>query len=850
MKKDKPHLSLPPAPETPATAMVVDDTPANLDLLTRILDDAGYRVNAFADGQLALRSARRFPPDLILLDILMPGLDGYEVCARLKADQRTRRIPVIFISALNQTDDILRAFEVGGVDYVNKPFREAEVLARVNAHLDLYRTQRQLRASREHVRALLDSTAESIFGLDRDGRCTFVNQACLDLLGLESAKQAIGENMHTLIQHRHKGEPIAPEACPLLHAWNPDEPYHSEDETFVTRAGRRFSAECWSYPLTDDGQTVGRVVTLVDISERKSMQEMLLQSATVFRTTNEAVAIADAHQRIIQVNRAFTQITGFSQDDLNDSSLSLIYSARNQQELAETVTRGVAERGGWQGEIWSRRKSGEAFPAWMSINQVCNEKGEVSNFVAVFADISHLKRTQQKLAHLAHHDPLTGLPNRLLFGARLEHAVARAEREQGGLAVFFLDLDQFKLVNDSLGHLAGDELLLQVARRLKGVIREEDTLARLGGDEFTLVQEDVRAPRDASRLAEKLLRTFDAPFQVAGEELHVGGSIGISLFPDDARDPEGLLRNADNAMYNAKRAGRNRFHFYTGDLTDRALDRIRLESELHNALRDGELTLHYQPQTCLHTGRTLGLEALVRWNHPSAGLLGPDRFIPLAEECGLIIPLGLQVLRMACEQGRRWLDEGVPFGTLAVNVSAGQLHKEDFFEQVRAVIAETGMPPERLELELTESAVMEDPQRAKPLLEALRSLGIGVAVDDFGTGYSSLAYLKNLPLTKLKIDKAFVTDLPADEDDAAIVRAIVALGKTLGYALIAEGVEAEAQRTLLRQLGCDIAQGFLISRPVDADTISRWLAHAAGEPPPPGALIPESKTQPQPETAS
>ncbi len=821
--KDFAGHSIPPEPETPATIMVVDDTPANLDLLSRMLDDAGYQVNAFPNGQLALRSARLFPPDLILLDILMPGMDGYEACIEFKADPRTRNIPVIFISALNQTDDILRAFEVGGVDYVSKPFREAEVLARAGAHLDLYRLQRQLRASREHVRTLLDSTAESIFGLDRDGRCTFINQACLDLFGLEAAEQVIGENLHLLTRHRHQQQALAEDECPLLHAWNPSEPFHSEEETFVAQDGRLFPAECWSYPLTQDGKTIGRVVTLVDISERKSMQDMLLQSATVFRTTNEAVAIADADQRITQVNQAFNRITGFARDELLQSPLSLIYSARNQGGLIQEVTNGIAQRGGWQGEIWNRRKSGEAFPAWMTINQVCNAKGEVSNYVAVFSDISRLKRTQEELSHLAHHDPLTGLPNRLLFSARLEHAIERAKRETGALAVFFLDLDQFKLINDSLGHLAGDELLLQVARRLKGVVREEDTLARLGGDEFTLIQEAVRGPRDATHLAEKLLRTFEAPFRVADEELHIGGSIGISLFPDDALDTEGLLRNADNAMYKAKHEGRNRFRFYTGDLTDRALGRIRLESDLHRALENHELILHYQPQICLRTGQPLGLEALVRWNHPQAGLLAPDGFIPLAEECGLIIPLGLQVLRMACEQGRRWLDAGVPFGVMAVNVSAAQIHEADFLDQVRAVIQETGLPPENLELELTESAIMEDPEQARPMMEALRRMGVGIAVDDFGTGYSSLTYLKNLPLTKLKIDREFVTDLPADEDDAAIVRAIVALGKSLGYALIAEGIETQDQQQLLRELGCDIAQGFLISRPAAVDTIAQWF---------------------------
>jgi len=425
-------------------------------------------------------------------------------------------------------------------------------------------------------------------------------------------------------------------------------------------------------------------------------------------------------------------------------------------------------------------------------------------------------RHAHEILNLAHHDALTELPNRLFLNQRLQHALDRTRQEHNQLAVLFLDLDHFKHINDSLGHVVGDRLLQEVAGRLRGVLRKQDMVARMGGDEFILVAQDLHDARDAAQLAEKLLRVLAQPYQIQGQTFYLSASIGISLYPRDAGNVDTLIANADAAMYRAKTRGRNTFEFYVHELTAAATERVQLESGLRDALREGRIAPHFQPQVDLATGRIVGAEALARWLHPEQGNIEPERFIPLARETGLIPELGESILRQACRQARRWLDSGLALHSIAVNVAGEQLQRGNFAETVRNILDETGLPADKLELEVTEGFIMWQAEGSLDTLHALSQLGVTLSIDDFGTGYSSLAYLKRLPIDKLKIDQSFVRDLPNDEEDAAITRAVVAMARSLGLHVVAEGVETASQRDFLRGLGCEQAQGLYFGPPVAA----------------------------------
>jgi diguanylate cyclase (GGDEF)-like protein/PAS domain S-box-containing protein len=452
------------------------------------------------------------------------------------------------------------------------------------------------------------------------------------------------------------------------------------------------------------------------------------------------------------------------------------------------------------------------------------EDGAPLLMVGIHVDISQIKESQADLDHLAHHDALTGLPNRLLWTERLDHAIRRAERHDVSLAVIFIDLDNFKHINDSLGHPMGDLLLQKVATALQGILRAEDTIARIGGDEFVLLFEEIAGAEAAIVMARKLMALFDRPFVLDGQEISATASLGICLYPGDGKDPDALLRNADAAMYRAKEAGRNNYHFYTEELTRRSIERVRMENALRQALKTDELHLVYQPQVDLRTGRVVGVEALIRWQHAEMGLVMPDRFIALAEESGLIHPIGEWVLRTACRQGRAWLDRGVEFGRIAINISGRQIQQGLLPQQVRRLLEETGLPAASLELEVTEGFIMRQAEAAIDQLAELRGLGVTLAIDDFGTGYSSLSYLKQLPIHKLKIDRSFVRDIPDDPNDMAITAAVIAMGISLGLTVIAEGVESDAQVDFLCQHDCHEGQGYLFSPPIRAEAMAAFLS--------------------------
>ena len=564
-----------------------------------------------------------------------------------------------------------------------------------------------------------------------------------------------------------------------------------------------------------------------DITERHLMQEKLQLAATVFENTAEGVLITDTDQRISAVNRAFSEITGYSEIEALGQTPRLLASGQHDSAFYAAMWHQLTAEGHWQGEIYNKRKNGELYPGWLTISAVRNNERAITHFVAVFADISSLKHAQAKLDYQAHHDPLTGLPNRALFENRLQAVLTCSQVSNRQGAVLFLDLDRFKHINDSLGHPVGDLLLKGIAQRLKEQVRDVDTVARLGGDEFIILLPGLHKPSDAQAIANKLLACFVAPFQAGEHEFFTSASIGTSLYPQDGTDVATLIRNADAAMYRSKAKGRNRVEAYTRDLTTQASERIAMEHELRRAIERNEMSLSFQPKLSLKTQALVGAEALIRWSHPTFGEVPPEHFIHLAEENGTILQLGDWVLEQACQQMHRWKKAYQAFGPLSINLAGAQLRHPNLAKRIEHLLQIYQLKAGDLQLEITENFIMSQAEEALAVLHELKQLGVQLAIDDFGTGYSSLSYLKRLPLDILKIDKSFIRGLPDDPHDAAIARAIIALGRSMQLTIIAEGVENQAQQRFLAAEGCEQIQGYIVSLPLPPDEFAATFLRIA-----------------------
>ncbi len=569
---------------------------------------------------------------------------------------------------------------------------------------------------------------------------------------------------------------------------------------------------------------VPALLIAVVLLERRRAEAQTRKLANALEQAADAVMITDSAGVIEYVNPAFETMTGFTRADAAGATPRILRSGLQDRTVYAQLWSTLRDGRVWSDVLINRKKDGSVYYEEQTISPVQDEQGRISHFVATGKDITERIQIQERLRFLAYHDALTGLPNRALFMEMLHHGVARAQRTDSAMAVLFVDLDGFKQVNDALGHEAGDRLLGELAARLRDRIREEDTVARLGGDEFTILIEEVSGPDAVSEVARKLLAALQEPLELEGQGFSLTASIGISLFPADGGDPSTLVRHADTAMYRAKEAGRNRFQFYSEDMGERVSHRLFLVVELRKALEQEQLVLHYQPQVELSTGQVTRVEALLRWEHPQRGLVPPSEFIPVMEETGLIHEAGAWVLRTACAQTRLWSQAGHGPLRVSVNLSSVQLEDPALPEQLRRAMEDSGLEPGRLECEITETTVMRNPPLSNQILQRLRALGIAIAVDDFGTGYSSLAYLKRFPVHAIKIDRAFVRDLPDDPEDAAIVAAVLALGQSLGLRVVAEGVETRAQLEFLEAGGCSAVQGFLLGRPVPAAELPALIA--------------------------
>ncbi|MHA4871022.1 EAL domain-containing response regulator [Duganella sp. PWIR1] len=709
---------------TKGEVLIVEDTPASLKLLSDLLTEAGYYVRQAPNGELALWTAQSRPPELILLDIRMPGIDGFEVCRRLKATPELSQVPVIFLSAQHDTDDKVRGFELGAVDFIAKPFQAEEILARTDAHVKLGRAQKALASER----ALLE-------------------------------------------------ERVAERTAELAK----------------------------------------------EVEQRRANEEFLRLASQVFEATQDAIVVTDREGHIVATNPAFTQISGYTAAEVQGQSVGLLHAGDADASSFGAMVQSVVATGHWSGEILARRKNGDTYPGLLSASVVRDEDGSVINHVAVFMDITERKAEQHLIDFLSNHDALTGLPNRMLARQRFTHTLAAARREGRCVAVMCLDLDRFKSINDSYGHDMGDKALQVVSRYLSETVREDDTVTRQGGDEFQIIVADDTQLTATIALAQKILAGLRKELVIDGQQITVTSSIGIAVSLTDGESFDELVRNADTALFRAKEIGRDNYAFFTERMDAEIRDKLAIQGQLRGAIARDEFEVHYQPQVCLKTGAMVGAEALLRWDSAVLGKVPPNRFIPLAEEYGLVNSIGEWVLESVCAQMKVWHDQGLGEIKVAVNLAAGQFANDATVPYVESTLRKFGVSPEYLGLEITEGTVMGDPNKAVAALRRLKDIGVGISLDDFGTGYSSLSYLKRFPIDVLKIDKSFVDDVTTNSADAAIALSVISLAHNLNMRVIAEGVETREQVQFLAERGCDEMQGYYFSRPVNAESFTALL---------------------------
>jgi diguanylate cyclase (GGDEF)-like protein/PAS domain S-box-containing protein len=734
---------------TQAKILIVDDMPDNLRVLSAALGDQGYQIRCAKSGAMALIGVKTAPPDLILLDIKMPDMDGYEVCQALKADEQSQDIPVIFLSALDDVFDKVKAFEAGGVDYITKPFQVEEVLVRV---------QRQL--------ALRFAQAE-IYQLN---------------LALEERVQARTAELSTINAR------LQSEMAERDHA----EQRLQASEQRLESILNSLDEVVWSTAIPAPG----------DLSELKIPE-------------------------VLYLNQAVEGIYGRRRTEfLSNSKLRLEIIHPEDLEHVQQVLPTLMTSGSLNLKYRILQPNGDV--RWLSDRSrlIHDHNGLPIRIDSIVSDITDHTLTEARLVHDALHDSLTGLPNRTLFMDRIGQALRYSKRRQSYMfAVLFIDLDRFKIVNDSLGHAIGDQLLITISQVLKSSVRNTDTVARLGGDEFTILLDDLQHPDDASNLAQRLLSHFTAPLQIEGHTVFTSASIGLALSNPTYEQEADLLRDADIAMYFAKSLGKSRYAIFDQAMHAKALKLMNLESDLRLAVERGEFILHYQPIFCLQTMQLSGFEALLRWEHPERGLISPLEFIPIAEETGLIIPIGEWVLQAACQQFCDW-QRYIPLAAnlkLSVNLASKQIEAPNLLTKLDQILLETGMEGSSLKLEITESMLMDQGETTLALLSEIRSRQIQLSIDDFGTGYSSLSYLRRFPVNTLKVDRTFVGLMNLDNENFEIVRTIITLAHALGMDVVAEGVETSAQLDQLKSLGCAFGQGFLFSRPLETSAAEAFM---------------------------
>ncbi|MSR16957.1 MAG: EAL domain-containing protein [Methylococcaceae bacterium] len=674
----------------------------------------------------------------------------------------------------------------------------------------------KLQQSEEKYSSILKYAAESVFTFTESGFIETTNPASATLFGYEEY-ELLGMNITVLIP---KFNQIAPEL-------NSQESISQPNVRLVIDGVHKNGT---IFPIEF---TIGRpiyankrqwLVIIRDISERKKFEQGLRLMANIFEGSSDAIVITDNLNQIIDTNKAFTTITGYEKNNVIGVYPSFLNSDKHPNNFYYKLYRTLLKTGVWCGEVWSKHKNNEVFPIWLSIYTVKNENNLTIHFVGIFSNITARKAVENQLKQLAHYDLLTGLANRAQFIERLKWSIDISKRDGKETALMFLDLDRFKLINDTLGHQAGDELLIEVARRLTANVREVDTVSRLGGDEFTVVLNGIKSPEEAGFVSRNLLKALAVPVFLEGQEVFISSSIGIAIYPIDGASVNELVKNADTAMYHAKEQGRNNYQYFSSGMNQKVLDELEMETNLRQALKNNEFSLRYQPQFNLRTRELIGLEVLLRWEHPKLGFISPSIFIPHAEKNDLIISIGEWLLRTACERSVGWQKSGLKPVRISVNLSGMQLKQGDFINKVTQILTETKLLPTFLEFELSEGVLVNDTEVTTSVLTELKEMGIRLSIDDFGTGYSSLSYLKRLPIDSLKIDQSFIQDISTDMDDNAIASTIITMAHNLRLTVIAEGVETQEQIDILCEKNCDEVQGYFFSRPLTEENMCKLLA--------------------------
>lgn len=794
------------------------------ELLTRFqaeMDD--YAASVYdANGVRLLRAG--VSPQWPLLHRSHPLHDSGRVVGRVEIERSLR--PVVYGTATATLFGLL----LGTVVFFVLWLLPTRALRKMTEKLEQERGL--LRESEERYRTVANFTHDWEYWLAPDGSLPYVSPSCQDVTGYAAEDFQRDPGLLLTIVHPDDRERLSSHVHESTAARATSDRHHEGDFRILTRSGEeRWINHVCRAVFSRSGQYLGRRASNRDITRRKQAEEELRVAAAAF-DAQEGIVVTDAKMAILRVNRAFEEITGYPPAKIVGRTPRFISSAHHDKAFFAGVWDSIRRTGSWKGELWIRRRSGEVFPGWTTISAVKTDDGVVTRYVGTLTDITQRKAAEAAITHLAFYDPLTQLPNRRLLLDRLQHALAASARGPQHGAVIFIDLDDFKTLNDTRGHDVGDLLLQDVAQRLLDCVREGDTVARLGGDEYVVVLEHLSESRDeaaaqAETVGEKVLSTINQPYVLAGQEHHGSASIGISLFASSGQTVDDLLKQADLAMYKAKAAGRSTLRFFDPEMQAAVTTRAALEAELRRALRDSQFLLLYQPQVDSE-GCITGVEALVRWRHPQRGLVSPADFIPLAEETGLIVPLGRWVLESACTQLATWSARSETADlAVAVNVSAREFHHPNFARSVLEALDRTNADPRKLTLEFTESLLLDDMEDAIAKMDVLKARGVGLSLDDFGTGYSSLRYVKHLPLDQLKIDQSFVRDVLIDPNDAAIARAILALGRSLDLSVIAEGIETEAQRDYLASNGCRAFQGYLFGRPVPHEALRVTSTKAA-----------------------